>query len=159
MSYSGGFPLKFRFCYVLYMIARFHERLALELWNLVTWERKACRFQISKSIYCQSNPWLWSLKRHPWFWRSRNIDLPIEAILEVGRSGHKTTNWQYQNEFFNKTLRSWLFKPFLHKIFPWVFYKIQFFRLQDWFWALQGDSNTHKSPLHHLAATANDCVW
>ena len=60
MSYSGGFPLKFRFCYVPKMIARFHEPLVLELWNLVTWERKACVFQISKSICCQSNPWLWA---------------------------------------------------------------------------------------------------
>ena len=60
MSYSGGFPLKFRFCYVPYMIASFLERLVLEFWNLVTWEMKACRFQISKSICSPINPWLWT---------------------------------------------------------------------------------------------------
>ena len=30
---------------------------------MVTWERKACRFQISKSICCQSNPLLWTFKQ------------------------------------------------------------------------------------------------
>ena len=37
MAYSGGFPFKFCFRYIPYMIAHFHERLALEFWNLRTW--------------------------------------------------------------------------------------------------------------------------
>ena len=57
------------------MMARFHKHLALELWNLVTWKKKACRFQISKSICCQSNPWLWTFKEDcagynvQWCWK------------------------------------------------------------------------------------------
>ena len=62
MSYSGEFPLNVRFRYVSYMIALFHERLTLEFWNLVSWEIKPCRFQLSKSICSHSNPWLWTLK-------------------------------------------------------------------------------------------------
>ena len=36
MSYSGGFPLKFRFCYGPYMIACFLERLAQEIMKIGT---------------------------------------------------------------------------------------------------------------------------
>ena len=56
---QGGFLWNFVFA-MSHMMAHFHEHLALEFWHLVTW--KACRFQISKSICCQSNPWLWTFK-------------------------------------------------------------------------------------------------
>ena len=36
MSHSEEFPLKFQFCYGSYMVARFHEHIVLEFWNLVT---------------------------------------------------------------------------------------------------------------------------
>ena len=40
-----------------------HLALCLELWNLVTRERNACRFQISKPICSQRNTWQWKFKR------------------------------------------------------------------------------------------------
>ena len=57
---SRGVSPKISFLLWFIMMACFHEHLAREVWKLVRWVKKPCRFQIWQSICSESNSWLWT---------------------------------------------------------------------------------------------------